>query len=118
MVRLQCEFDSRCRLILKENAQHDCYKCSAPDRFNLCDCECSPVFKSTDLTKAVRDKMLARAFKGAFLTVTGGWFFFELFMIMRIEPSFEVYRIVMLIIVIISLIVFGLNLKVQNQRPE
>ncbi|CAM4230627.1 hypothetical protein [Jeotgalicoccus halotolerans] len=75
-------------------------------------------FKSTDLSKAVRDKMLARAFKGAFITVTGGWFFFELFMIMRIEPSFEVYRIVMLIIVIISLIIFGLNLKVQNQRPE
>ena len=75
-------------------------------------------FKSTDLSKAVRDKMLARAFKGAFLTVTGGWFFFELFMIMRISPSFEVYRIVMLILVIISLIVFGLNLKVQNQRPE
>lgn len=75
-------------------------------------------FKDTELSKAVKEKMLAKAFKAAFITVIAGWFFFELFMIMRIDPSFDVYRIVMLIIVIISFIVFGLNLKVQNHRPE
>lgn len=75
-------------------------------------------FKDTGLSKEVKEKMLAKAFKAAFITVTAGWFFFELFMIMRIEPSFEVYRLVMLILVIISFIVFGLNLKVQNHRPD
>lgn len=75
-------------------------------------------FKDTELSKDVKEKMLAKSFKAAFITVIVGWGFFELFMIMRIDPSFDVYRIVMLIIVIISLIVFGLNLKVQNQRPE
>ena len=75
-------------------------------------------FKDTELSKAVKEKMLSKAFKAAFITVVAGWGFFELFMIMRIDPSFDVYRIVMLIIVIISFIVFGLNLKVQNQRPE
>lgn len=75
-------------------------------------------FKDTELSKAVKEKMLSKAFKAAFITVIAGWGFFELFMIMRIDPSFDVYRIVMLIIVIISLIVFGLNLKVQNHRPE
>lgn len=75
-------------------------------------------FKDTELSKAVKEKMLSKAFKAGFITVIVGWAFFELFMIMRIEPSFEVYRLVMLMIVIISLIVFGLNLKVQNHRPE
>lgn len=75
-------------------------------------------FKDTELSKKVKEKMLAKAFKAGFITVIAGWFFFELFMIMRIDPSFDVYRIVMLIIVIISFIVFGLNLKVQNHRPE
>lgn len=75
-------------------------------------------FKDTELSKAVKEKMLSKAFKAAFITVVAGWGFFELFMIMRIDPSFDVYRIVMLIIVIISFIVFGLNLKVQNHRPE
>ena len=74
-------------------------------------------FKDTELSKAVKEKMLSKAFKAAFITVVAGWGFFELFMIMRIDPSFDVYRIVMLIIVIISFIVFGLNLKVQNHRP-
>lgn len=75
-------------------------------------------FKDTELSKAVKEKMLSKAFKAAFITMVAGWGFFELFMIMRIDPSFDVYRIVMLIIVIISFIVFGLNLKVQNHRPE
>ncbi|CAD2080337.1 hypothetical protein GCM10007275_18530 [Jeotgalicoccus coquinae] len=75
-------------------------------------------FKDTELSKAVKEKMLAKAFKAAFITVIAGWGFFELFMIMRIDPSFEIYRLVILIIVVISFIVFGLNLKVQNQRPE
>ena len=75
-------------------------------------------FKDTELSKEVKEKILAKAFKAGFITVIAGWFFFELFMIMRIDPSFDVYRIVMLIIVIISFIVFGLNLKVQNHRPE
>ena len=75
-------------------------------------------FKDTELSKAVKEKMLSKAFKAAFITVIAGWGFFELFMIMRIDPSFDVYRIVMLIIVIISFIVFGLNLRVQNHRPE
>ena len=75
-------------------------------------------FKDTKLSKEVKEKMLSKAFKAAFITVVAGWGFFELFMIMRIDPSFDVYRIVMLIIVIISFIVFGLNLKVQNHRPE
>ncbi|WP_026858878.1 hypothetical protein [Jeotgalicoccus psychrophilus] len=75
-------------------------------------------FKDTELSKEVKEKMLAKSFKAAFITVIVGWGFFELFMIMRIDPSFDVYRIVILIIVIISFIVFGLNLKVQNQRPE
>lgn len=75
-------------------------------------------FKDTELSKAVKEKMLSKAFKAAFITVIVGWGFFELFMIMRIDPSFEIYRLVILIIVVISFIVFGLNLKVQNQRPE
>ena len=75
-------------------------------------------FKDTELSKTVKEKMLSKAFKAAFITVIAGWGFFELFMIMRIDPSFDVYRIVMLIIVIISFIVFGLNLRVQNHRPE
>lgn len=75
-------------------------------------------FKDTELSKAVKEKMLSKAFKAAFITVVAGWGFFELFMIMRIDPSFEIYRLVILIIVVISFIVFGLNLKVQNQRPE
>ncbi|MGO1923975.1 MAG: hypothetical protein ACTH14_09120 [Jeotgalicoccus sp.] len=75
-------------------------------------------FKDTGLSKEVKEKMLSKAFKAGFITVIVGWGFFELFMIMRIDPSFETYRIVMLIIVIISFIVFGLNLKVQNHRPE
>lgn len=75
-------------------------------------------FKDTELSKAVKEKMLSKAFKAAFITVIAGWGFFELFMIMRIDPSFEIYRLVILIIVVISFIVFGLNLKVQNQRPE
>ena len=75
-------------------------------------------FKDTKLSKEVKEKMLSKAFKAGFITVMVGWGFFELFMIMRIDPSFETYRIVILIIVIISFIVFGLNLKVQNQRPE
>ena len=75
-------------------------------------------FKDTKLSKEVKEKMLSKAFKAGFITVMVGWGFFELFMIMRIDPSFETYRIVMLIIVIISFIVFGLNLKVQNHRPE
>lgn len=75
-------------------------------------------FKDTELSKEVKEKMLSKAFKAGFITVIAGWGFFELFMIMRIDPSFDVYRIVILIIVIISFIVFGLNLKVQNHRPE
>ncbi|CEA02991.1 hypothetical protein BN1048_01940 [Jeotgalicoccus saudimassiliensis] len=75
-------------------------------------------FKDTGLSKEVKGNMLAKAFKAAFITVTAGWFFFELFMIMRIDPSFEVYRLVILILMIISFIVFGLNLKVQNHRPD
>ena len=75
-------------------------------------------FKDTELSKEVKEKMLSKAFKAGFITVIAGWGFFELFMIMRIDPSFEIYRLVILIIVVISFIVFGLNLKVQNQRPE
>ena len=75
-------------------------------------------FKDTKLSKEVKEKMLSKAFKAGFITVMVGWGFFELFMIMRIDPSFEIYRLVILIIVVISFIVFGLNLKVQNHRPE
>lgn len=75
-------------------------------------------FKDTGLSKEVKEKMLSKAFKAGFITVIVGWGFFELFMIMRIDPSFEIYRLVILIIVVISFIVFGLNLKVQNHRQE
>ena len=42
-------------------------------------------FKDTELSKAVKEKMLAKSFKAAFITVIVGWGFFELFMIMRID---------------------------------
>lgn len=75
-------------------------------------------FKDTELTKEVKDKMLLKAFKAGFITVLVGWGFFELFMIMRIEPSYDTYRFVMFLIIAIAVIIFGLCLKVQEQRPD
>ncbi|HJF30332.1 MAG TPA: hypothetical protein K8V56_00960 [Sporosarcina psychrophila] len=75
-------------------------------------------FKDTELSKEAKEKMLDKSFRAAFITVIAGWIVFEMLMVMRIDPSFEIYRLVMLGLVIISFIVFGLNLRVQNHRPD
>src|SRR5699024_11561547 len=78
MVRLKCEFDSRCRLSLRRMLNMITIGAVLLIVLTYALVTAVNFFKDTELSKEAKEKMLDKSFRAAFITVIAGWIVFEM----------------------------------------